>query len=134
VRAVQSIDTNVLVRLLVRDDEEQCQRAEALFRRILADGGVWISQIVVIEAVWVLRAAYKFERASIASVLRKLIASEGITVEEETLARTGLTAFENGEADFADYIILGSAQRQNALPLWTFDRQLADADGAEQVP
>jgi predicted nucleic acid-binding protein len=66
---VQSFDTNVLVRLLVRDDEEQCQRAEALFRRTLAD-----------------------------------------------------------------YVILGSARRQNALPLWTFDRHLADADGAKQVP
>ena len=50
------------------------------------------------------------------------------------LVRTGLTAFETGEADFADYVILGSARRQNALPLWTFDRHLANADGAEQVP
>jgi predicted nucleic-acid-binding protein len=53
---VRAIDTNVVVRLLVRDDEEQGRCAEALFRQ---SGGVWIALVVLVETVWVLRSAYK---------------------------------------------------------------------------
>jgi predicted nucleic-acid-binding protein len=59
---VRAIDTNVVVRLLVRDDDEQGRRAEALFRQ---SGGVWIALVVLVETVWVLRSAYKFERSAI---------------------------------------------------------------------
>jgi predicted nucleic-acid-binding protein len=55
---VQSIDTNVLVRLLVQDDAEQSARAVALLRKILSEDGVWISLIVIVETVWVLRSGY----------------------------------------------------------------------------
>lgn len=131
---MQSIDTNVFVRLVVHDDKEQGQRAEAVFRDALRSGGVWISQVVVVEAVWVLRAAYKFDRASIVTVIRKLLNAEGVTVEQEAAVRNALSAFETGEADLADYLILETATRCEALPLWTFDRHPSLAEGAAQVP
>lgn len=131
---MQSIDTNVVVRLLVHDDEDQGRRAEAAFRRALDAGGVWIPQVVLVEAVWVLRSGYKFDRASITTVLRNLIGTEGVIVEQQDLMLGGLSAFESGEADFADQLILGSARRARALPLWTFDERLSRLEGVEQVP
>lgn len=131
---MQAIDTNVVVRLLVRDDKDQGQRAEAIFRQALGAGGVWLAQIVLVEVVWVLRSAYKFDRKTISSVLRALLNTEGVTVEEAPLVLSGLAAFEVGEADFADYVILERARHVQALPLWTFDGPLARADGAAQVP
>jgi predicted nucleic-acid-binding protein len=128
---VRAIDTNVVVRLLVRDDEEQGRRAEALFRQ---PGGVWIALVVLVETVWVLRSAYKFERSAIAQVISALLYTDGVFVEEEQLAQSALTAFEAGTADFADYVILESARRVNALPLWTFDERLFRAKDAERVP
>jgi predicted nucleic-acid-binding protein len=131
---VQAIDTNVVVRLIVHDDEEQGRRAEAIFRRALNAGGVWIAQVVLVETVWVLRSAYRFDRTSISSVLRTLLGTEGVTVDGELLVLSGLAAFEAGAADFADYLILETARRAQALPLWTFDERLVQTEGVERVP
>jgi predicted nucleic-acid-binding protein len=98
---VQAIDTNVVVRLLVHDDKEQGRRAEAIFRQAVDAGGVWLAQIVLVEVVWVLRSAYKFDRDTISRVLRSLVDTEGVTVEEAPLVLSGLAAFETGEADFS---------------------------------
>lgn len=131
---MQSIDTNVLVRLLVHDDEEQTSRAEALFLRALDAGGTSIAQIVLVETVWVLRSAYKFDRNSIVAALRKLLNTRGVVVEQEQQVLSALSAFETGGADFADYLVLTAARATQALPLWTFDERLARADGVELVP
>ena len=128
-----AFDTNVVVRLLVRDDEAQCRRAEAAFRGCLADEGVWLSTVVLVEVSWVLRVAYRFDRAATALALRRLIATEGVTVEDDGATSRALVAFEAGPADFADYIILEAARGADALPLRTFDERLARADGVVPV-
>lgn len=131
---MQSIDTNVLVRLLVQDDEPQCRRAEALLRRALAEGGILIVNVVLVEVVWVLRKAYRFERTQIANVLRSFIRIDGVFVEEQERIDQALAAFEAGSADFSDYLILESARHSAALPLWTFDRKLSLTNGAQLLP
>lgn len=131
---MQAIDTNVVVRLIVHDDEEQGRRAEAIFRRALHAGGIWLAQVVLVETVWVLRSAYGFDRTSISSVLRTLLGTEGVAVEEELHVVSALAAFETGAADFADYLILETACRAQALPLWTFDERLVQSEGVERVP
>jgi predicted nucleic-acid-binding protein len=131
---VEAVDTNVLVRLLVMDDQDQCARAEALFRRALQAGGVWVSQIVLVEIVWVLRAAYKFDRASIAGALRGFMQTEGVVIENADRCERALAAFEFGRADFADQAILEGCRATRALPLWTFDERLAKLDGTSLVP
>ena len=130
---MEAFDTNVVVRLLVRDDEEQYRRAELLFRRATADQGVWLASVVLIEVVWVLRVAYKFDRATTAASLRRLIDTDGVQVENGPTTHLALAAFEVGAADFADYFILESARRDGALPLHTFDERLSRSDGAKLV-
>jgi predicted nucleic-acid-binding protein len=130
---VEAFDTNVLVRLLVHDDEEQYQRAELIFRRTTAGTGVWIASVVLVEVTWVLRVAYKFDRATIAASLRRLIDTSGVQVEDDATMRSALAAFEAGAADFADYFILESARRAGALPLHTFDERLSRTDGTKLV-
>lgn len=65
---------------------------------------------------------------------RAFLDTEGVTVEEAPLVLFSLALFEAGEADFSDYMILEHARRAQALPLWTFDGPLAQADGAARVP
>lgn len=67
-----AFDTNVVVRLLVRDDEDQCRRAEAAFRQAVAADGVWISKVVLVEVCWVLRGAYQFDRTATLLALSRL--------------------------------------------------------------
>jgi predicted nucleic-acid-binding protein len=130
---VEAFDTNVVVRLCVRDDEEQCRRAELVFRRATVGAGAWLSSVVLVEVAWVLRVAYKFDRATTAATLRRLIATDGVYVEDDATTRLALAAFEAGTADFADYFILESARRGGALPLYTFDERLSKAGGAKLV-
>jgi predicted nucleic-acid-binding protein len=51
-RVVEAFDTNVIVRLLVRDEEDQGPRAERAFRNATASGGAWVSQVVLAEVSW----------------------------------------------------------------------------------
>lgn len=131
---MEAFDTNVVVRLLVRDDEDQSRRAELAWRRAITEGGAWIPTVVLVEVYWVLRTAYRFDRATIASALRRLIGSEGVSVEDEVIVLRALDSFETAPADFADYMILEAARRRDVLPLNTFDERLAGAPGAQRVP
>ena len=54
---MEAFDTNVIVRLCVRDDEQQYARAELIFRRATAGAGAWLSSVVLVEVAWVLRVA-----------------------------------------------------------------------------
>ena len=130
---MEAFDTNVIVRLIVRDDEGQYQRAELVFRRVTAGPGAWLPSVVLAEVAWVLRVAYKFDRATTAAALQRLIAIDGVHVEDEATTRLALAAFEAGSADFADYFILESARRGGALPLHTFDDRVSRADGAKLI-
>ncbi len=127
---MEAFDTNVVVRLCVRDDEEQFRRAEIIFRQATSGAGAWLSSVVLVELTWVLRVAYKFDRKMTADTLRRLLATDGVHVEDDATVRLALAAFEAGTADFADYFILESARRDGALPLHTFDERLGKADGA----
>lgn len=122
---MEAFDTNVIMRLLVRDDVEQFGRAEQAFRQAVAGGGAWIPLVVLVEISWVLRVAYKFDHVTIAAALRRLHQTDGVRFESEGLVLRALDRFENGAADFADYVILEEARDGHALPLHTFDGRLA---------
>lgn len=96
-------------------------RVSEAFRAAASSEGAWISTVVLVEVSWVLRVAYRFERAAIATALKRLLASEGVVIEDAPLISRALEAYETGTADFADYVILGSSRNANALPVLTFD-------------
>jgi predicted nucleic-acid-binding protein len=130
---VEAFDTNVVVRLIVHDDQAQCRQAERTFRAAIEAGGAWIASVVLVEVSWVLRVAYKLDRATIAAALRRLAATEGVRLEDAATTELALAAYENGAADFSDFVILESARRGGALPLHTFDERLSRAEGAKLV-
>jgi predicted nucleic-acid-binding protein len=131
---VHALDTNVVVRLLTRDDPEQTLRAKAVARRALESGGIWLASVVLVEVVWVLRSSYRLDRTSIVRAIRRLVRLKGVGVEDRDLVTMALAAFESGKADFADYLILEKAREEKALPLWTFDEKLAASEAVELVP
>jgi predicted nucleic-acid-binding protein len=131
---VRSFDTNVAVRLVVEDDPAQCERAKRAFQRAIDDGGVFFTATVLVEVAWVLRGAFKQDRATIAAALRRLVGSAGVVVEHDAVVRRALVAFETGPADFSDYVIRESSQEVNALPVVTFDERFAREADVELVP
>lgn len=129
-----AFDTNVVVRIVVQDDEEQSRRADQAFRQATQGEGAWISGVVLVETSWVLRVAYRFDRSATVMALRNLLAVEGVIVDDQSLISRALDSIETGTADFADYVILELSPNAKTLPLLTFDERLARAADAKLVP
>ncbi|MBY0579480.1 MAG: type II toxin-antitoxin system VapC family toxin [Burkholderiales bacterium] len=112
-----SIDTNILVRLITRDDENQAQRAAKLFEH----NQIFLCKTVLLETEWVLRFCYELSRSAILNALKNTVGLSQLTVEDSPAVAKALTLFENG-MDFADALHLASGQ--NAPQFATFDERL----------
>ena len=112
-----SVDTNVVVRYLVEDDVAQTDRAEAVLR----SDTVLVVKTVLLEAEWVLRTSYGFDRTEISEGLRRLIGLPGVEVEDPAAVARAFAWFDQG-LDLADALHLASSARAEAFA--TFDRGL----------
>lgn len=113
--ALTAIDTNVIVRLLTRDDPQQLLAAKRLF----AAGEVFVSDSVLLETAWVLGAAYSFSDEQIAAALRGLLGLDNVRVADVARIALAVDWYEHG-LDFADALHLASSQHADAFK--TFDR------------
>ena len=126
-----ALDTNVLVRYLVRDDEQQAESARALLESLTAERPGYACREVVVELVWVLERAYGVSRERIATILQELVATQSLVVEaSEDVARAAFR-YRAGGPGFSDLMILAAADRSGARPLYTFDRKAARTEGVE---
>jgi predicted nucleic-acid-binding protein len=114
---VIAVDTNVVVRYLVEDDVAQTDRAEVVLR----SGAVLVLKTVLLEAEWVLRTSYGFDRAAIGEGLRRMIGLPGVEVEDGPAVARAFAWFDQG-LDLADALHLSSSGRADAFA--TFDRAL----------
>lgn len=124
-----AVDTNVLVRLITRDDPRQISAAE---RHV--DQGAWISHLVLAEATWVLDSVYELSAKEIATAVEMLLNHKDLTVQEADVVSAALEEFRKRTVlGFSDCLVLQLARKAGHLPLGTFDRELAKLDGAERL-
>ena len=128
-----ALDTNVLVRYLVRDDPEQAEAARLLLEDLDSGRPGFICREVMMELVWVLERAYKFSRAQIADVLAELIATGGLVIETADEVGRAAISYRQPGVEFSDLMILAAAERTGARPFYTFDRKLARMQGTAMV-
>ena len=122
------LDTNILVRYIVRDDPKQTKAATRLIEsRCTADDPGLVASIVLCEIVWVLESAYGYDRTAISSVLRRLLTVEELQVQESDLAWSALNLYDEARADFADYMIGLSNQMQGVETTYTLDHKAAES-------
>ena len=125
-----ALDTNVLVRLLVEDDQEQTRRSRALIEQVQGDDGrAWISDVVLCELVWVLSASYEVPRPEIADVLDALLRARHLAFDDSARLRRSLDHFRGGRGDFADYLIQEHATANGYERTATFDQALLAEPG-----
>ncbi|MEW6705074.1 MAG: type II toxin-antitoxin system VapC family toxin [Pseudomonadota bacterium] len=118
-----ALDTNVLVRLLVRDDEAQFKAAKRLVdKAAAADEPILIVLCALLETEWVLRSRYKLDKASIATAFGQLLESRGVTFEHEPTVEEALYVWaQHPAADFADCLLLARAAQLGRTRFVTFD-------------
>jgi predicted nucleic-acid-binding protein len=127
---VIALDTNVLVRFLVEDDERQSAEAAALVERAISVGdALFVSDIVLCETVWVLSGSYRIARAEIGATLRDLLRARHLAFESTDVLARALDAFVRGKGDFADYLIRERARVAGCDTVATFDRALLREPG-----
>jgi predicted nucleic-acid-binding protein len=116
------LDTNVLVRFLVRDDEEQFERARKLIRRQAQDGRpVRISLLVLLETEWVLRSRYKLKKGEILSAFSDLLSAVDMSFEDEPSIEEALFVWKDSPAQFADCLIGARHRALGCTSTATFD-------------
>jgi len=126
---MRAVDTNVLVRLITRDDRKQVAAAEAFISK-----GAWVSTLVLVEASWVLAAVYELTHPEIATAVDMLLQHKDLTIQESDTVAAALEQYRRRPAlGFSDCLILEVALKAGHVPLGTFDRDLGKLDGAERL-
>jgi predicted nucleic-acid-binding protein len=126
---MRAVDTNVLVRLITRDDPRQVTAAESFVAR-----GAWVSHLVLAETLWVLESVYGLDAARRATAVDMLLNHRSLTIQDPDVVTAALAQFRRKPfLDFSDCLILEIARKGGHLPLGTFDRDLGKLDGVEQL-
>ena len=126
---MRAIDTDVLVRLITRDDERQVETAEQFVAK-----GAWVSHLVLAETSWVLDSVYDRTRQQIAKAIGMLLDHQQLTIQDQDVVEAALEKFhKNKGVSFSDLLILEIARKNGHVPLGSFDRELAKLEGIQRL-
>ena len=124
-----AVDTNVLVRLLARDNAGQAKAADQFIAK-----GAWVSHLVLAETLWVLESVYDRGATQIIEALKLLMAHENLVLQDAETVGLALAQFQLKPAlGFSDCLVLEIARKAGHMPLGTFARALARLEGAQKL-
>lgn len=126
---MRAIDTNVLVRLITRDDPAQVAAAE-----VFVEKGAWVPLPALVEATWVLSSVYKLSARDLVKTIEMLLDHSKLVLQEPETVAGALEIFRARPGlGFSDCLMLQLAHRAGHLPLGTFDRDLSKLAGAQRL-
>jgi predicted nucleic-acid-binding protein len=126
---MRAVDTNVLVRLVSGDDPDQVTAAEEYVA-----SGAWVSHVVLVECVWVLKSVYLVPHAQLVAAIEALLDHEVLVLQEPDVVAAALAIFSaHSMVGFSDCLVLEIARKAGHTPLGTFDRALGKQSGAERI-
>ena len=124
-----AVDTNVLVRLLTRDDARQAATAD-----VFVQNGAWVSVLALAEATWVLTTVYGRSASALASAIEMLLDHKELTLQDSDVVAEALALFRLRPAfGCSDCLMVKLAKKAGHLPLGTFDRGLGRVEGARKL-
>jgi predicted nucleic-acid-binding protein len=127
---VIALDTNILIRLLTKDDPGQMVLVERLLQEA-ADAGepCFISDPVLCEVEWVLESSYRARRGDVLAAMQELFAGDLFVFEDREVLRQAIARYQESKADFSDCLIGAKASARGARTTYTFERALAQEPG-----
>lgn len=120
------VDTNVLVRVLVRDDLEQAESALSLLSNTSQKFA--IHPIVICELVWVLSSAYKYQKADVIKAIMHIIRVENFVILDKETVQLALNLYSSTNMDFSDAYIAHANKKAGCVGNITFDKNAAVSD------
>ena len=126
---MRAVDTNILVRILARDDPKQVRAADEFVA-----AGAWVSLLALAETIWVLTTVYERDAAAIRASVEQLMNHNDLIVQDGDFVAAALETFRSRPAlGFTDCLLLEIARKAGHLPLGTFDRNFSKVEGAEKL-
>ena len=126
---MHALDTNILIRLLARDDVKQAKLADQFVAN-----SAWVSHLVLAETLWVLKSAYGRSPSQLSAVLDVLLSHESLVMQDADTVNAALTHFQSKPAlGFSDCLVLEIARKAGHLPLGTFDKALSKLANVQKL-
>ena len=113
------LDTNYVLRFILRDIEEQAQTVAAAIKK----GAVYVRDEVLAEAVHVLENVYKLNRETIAKALKEFISLKNVTLDSKAVTLKGLQYYAETKLDYVD-CLLAAFHSEKGDTILTFDKKL----------
>jgi predicted nucleic-acid-binding protein len=121
---MKALDTNILVRFLVKDDEEQTSVVYGRFKEAEQNKEtLFVPMLVLLEMIWVLNAVYAVQRIDILSAINHLLSMPILEFESQNVIRRFLNAAHESNTDLADLLIAHSAKEAGCVSILTFDKR-----------
>lgn len=114
-----SIDTNILIRIIVEDNDIQAQKALKLINK---EQEVFISALVICETAWVLESSYKLKKDEIIDVFENILRVSQFNIERSDAIWLALNEYKRINMDFSDCLIGAVAKINDSSPVMTFDK------------
>src|SRR5262245_3207849 len=126
---MRAVDTNVLVRLITRDDPKQVAAAEAFVAP-----GAWVPHLALAETTWVLDAVYDRSPEEIATAVDMLLNHQHLSLQDAEVVKAAVAHFRRRPAlGFSDCLMVEIARKAGHVPLGTFDTNLAKLEGTKRL-
>jgi len=121
---MKALDTNVLIRFLVNDDEKQARIVRDLFKRAEAEQHrLFVPLPVALEMIWVLESVYDISRQDILDTIQKLLLMPVLSFDAQEVLQQVIQSARNGSEDLADLLIAHAAIQSGCVSVLTFDRK-----------
>lgn len=131
---MKALDTNILIRFLVKDDELQAKAVYKLFKQAESKAETFfITILVVLETIWVLEAVYDVSRQEIIDSIDELLLMPILAFEAQSAVRRFISSARENKTDLSDLLIAQHVKNSGAGPVITFDKRAAKLDLLELV-
>jgi predicted nucleic acid-binding protein len=128
------IDTNVLLRLLTRDDERKAAEALALLQRVeLGEERVAASPLVVFEVIYTLQRSYHVPREQIQNLVRPIISLRSLELAGKPIFLRALDLYVQAQLPFADAYNAAFMESQAIDEIYSWDTDFDDLPGITRV-
>ncbi|MBU4345100.1 MAG: type II toxin-antitoxin system VapC family toxin [Desulfobacteraceae bacterium] len=125
---MKALDTNALVRFLVRDDEQQAETIYRIFKQAESDKEVFfVPLLVVFETIWVLESVYKIARQEILSSINELILMPILEFEAQSAILNSVSSARETKMELSDLLIAHSAKFSGCECVLTFDKRASNS-------
>jgi predicted nucleic-acid-binding protein len=131
---MKGVDTNILIRFLIGDDERQTKKVYKIFKKAESEKNeLFVSLLVVLELIWVLEAVYEIPRDEIVASLSDLLLMPILKFEQQSTLQQFIRSTQQNRYDLSDLLIAHAAKTNGCETVLTFDRKASKYDLFELV-